>query len=241
MSYSRILGLIALSSLCGRSGTAGAQAANARYANPAPIDQYRSKSQADEIALARSAAPPSISDSAEVLVFGDHGYETAVKGTNGFVCFVERSWADGFEDPEFWNPKLRAPNCFNAAAVRTELPKYLQRTTWMLSGASKDAIRDRTRAAYASHKFTAPEPGAMAFMLSKHGYLNDGVAGPWLPHVMFFVPHGQVAGWGAADGSPIIRLDGGELESTILLIPVRGWSDGSPAPAIAAQHGQAKK
>ena len=77
----------------------------------------------------------------------------------------------------------------------------------------------------------------MSFMLSKLGYINDAVAGPWLPHIMFFVPHGEVAGWGAsADGSPIIRLDGGQLESTILLIPVRAWSDGSPAPAPSAPH-----
>jgi hypothetical protein len=50
---------------------------------------------------------------AEVLVLGKHGYETGVRGRNGFVCFVERSWAAGFGDAEFWNPKLRAPNCFN--------------------------------------------------------------------------------------------------------------------------------
>jgi hypothetical protein len=47
-----------------------------------------------EISLARSAAPASISGGAEVLVLGRHGYETAVRGKNGFVCVVERSWTE---------------------------------------------------------------------------------------------------------------------------------------------------
>ena len=59
----------------------------------------------DEIALARSAAPPSIAEHAEVLVLDEHGYLTAVKGANGFVCFVGRSWDVAFDNPEFWNPK----------------------------------------------------------------------------------------------------------------------------------------
>ena len=92
------------------------------YPAMAPIEQYRIAIRETEITLARTAAPPSISGAAEVLVLGSRGYETAVKGTNGFVCFIERSWSAGFDDPEFWNPKLRAPNCFNPPAVRNVLP-----------------------------------------------------------------------------------------------------------------------
>jgi hypothetical protein len=235
-------GVIGLASLCSQAGVARAQAASPRYPAAAPIEQYRSKSQADEIALSRSAAPPSISAGAEVLVLGDHGYETAVKGTNGFVCLVERSWAAGFDDPEFWNPKLRGPNCFNATAARTELPQLLKRTEWVLSGASRQEIIERTRSAYANQTFKGPAPGALTYMLSKGGYLSDQAAGPWLPHMMFFVPHGQVPAWGAcAEGSPIICHDGGELQSSLLLIPVRAWSDGSPALPQAAKHAQTKK
>ena len=150
-----------------------------------------------------------MSAAAEVLVLGSHGYETAVKGSNGFVCFVERSWAAGFNDPEFWNPKLRGPNCFNPPAARTELPQYLKRTEWVLAGATKQQIIDRSRSAVASHEFRAPEAGALSFMLSKNGYLSDHAAGPWLPHVMFFLPHGQAADWGAGlEGSPILGQEG---------------------------------
>ena len=172
------------------SDPAHSQAVETPYPEMAPIEQYRFARREDEIALARTAAPPSISADADVLVLGSHGYETAAKGTNGFVCFIERSWAADFADPEFWNPKLRAPNCFNPAAARTQLPRYLKRTEWVLAGATKEQIIERTKAAVASHSFKPLEAGAFSFMLSKHGYVSDVVAGPWLPHVMFFIPHG---------------------------------------------------
>jgi len=78
----------------------------------APLDQYVMERNA-EMTLARSAAPESISRDAEVMVLGRHGYETAAKGKSGFVCMVQRSWTAGIDDPDFWNPKLRAAICFN--------------------------------------------------------------------------------------------------------------------------------
>ena len=167
------------------------------YPSIASTEQYRIAEKQDEISLARSAAPPSISADADVLVLGKQGYEIAVRGSNGFVCFVERSWAAGFDDAEFWNPKIRAPNCFNPPAARSVLPQYLKRTEWALAHATKQEMIERTRADFASHQFTTPETGSFSFMLSNQGYLNDNTAGPWLPHVMFFVPHGQAVAWGA--------------------------------------------
>ena len=82
------------------------------YPNMASLDQYLMDRDA-EIALARSAAPPSIAKDATVMVLGKHGYETVVEGTNGFVCMVGRTWTDGFDRPEFWNPKNRGPACYN--------------------------------------------------------------------------------------------------------------------------------
>jgi hypothetical protein len=204
------------------------------YAAMAPVERYRIASAQDEITLARSAAPPSVSADAEVLVLGSHGYETAVKGKNGFVCFVERSWTAGFGDAEFWNPKLRAPNCFNPPAVRSVLPQYLKRTEWVLAGVSKQQIMEKTTSAFADHHFTTPEAGAFSFMLSKQGYVSDDAAGPWLPHVMFFIPHGQASAWGAGlDGSPVVGAEGSAIEPTVLFVPVRRWSDGTAAPPPA--------
>jgi hypothetical protein len=213
------------------SAPAESQVSKTAYPEMAPVEQYRIANREDEIALARSAAPPSISGDAEVLVMGSHGYEVAVKGKNGFVCFVQRSWTASFEDPEFWNPKIRGPNCFNPPAVRTELLQNLKRTEWVLASATRQQMIEKTKAAVARHEFKAPEAGAFSFMLSKKGYLSDDGAGPWLPHVMFFLPHGQADNWGAnKEGSPVIGQDASAIESTVLFIPVRTWSDGSPAP-----------
>lgn len=207
------------------------------YPAMAPVEQYRIANRQDEIALARTAAPPSISTDAEVLVLGKHGYETVVRGRNGFVCFVERSWAAGFGDAEFWNPRIRAPNCFNPPAVRSVLPQYLQRTEWALAGMSKAEMIKKAQSAFVSGRFISPAAGSLSFMLSKQGYLGDAAGGPWLPHVMFFVPHGQALTWGAGlKASPVLGADGNAFEPTVLFIPVPRWSDGSPATSPAKEH-----
>ena len=192
-----------------------------------PIEQYR---VADEAALARSAAPPSISKDAEVLVLGAHGYETAANGKNGFVCIVERGWANDFASSDFWNPKIRGPICFNPASARSVLPTYLMRTQWVLAGVSKAQMLERTKAAIAAHRIGPPEPGAMCYMLSKGGYLSDD-GGHWHPHLMFYTPRLPASAWGAAlPGSPVLGGDDGGVDpATIFMVPVDRWSDGEPA------------
>ena len=210
---------------------------HAAYPAMAPFEQYRIANPQAEIALARTAAPPSISTDAEVLVLGKHGYEAVVRGRNGFVCFVERSWAAGFGDAEFWNPRIRGPNCFNPPAVRSVLPQYLQRTEWALAGMSKAQMIKNAQAAFVSGRFTSPAAGSLSFMLSKQGYLGDAADGPWRPHVMFFIPHGQALTWGAGlKASPVLGADGTAFEPTVLFIPVPRWSDGSAATSATGEH-----
>jgi hypothetical protein len=204
-----------------------AQGAKASYPAMAHVEQYREASVATEVALARSAANEAVSRDAEVLVLGNHGYETAAKGTNGFVCMVERSWATNFDDPQFWNPKLRAPHCFNAAAARSVLPAYLERTKLVLSGLSKEQVEERMKAAVAKKVFGEPEPGSMCYMMSKQGYLNDA-AGHWHPHVMFFLPPTKAANWGAdVKDSPLFSAQVAPEPVTIFMVPVTRWSDGT--------------
>ena len=204
-----------------------AAAAQGVYPQMAPLEQYRS---ADEAALARSAAPPAISRDATVLVLGAHGYETAAKGTNGFVCIVERSWSNDFASPDFWNPKDRAPFCYNAAAARSVLPEYLKRTEWVLAGVDKAQILARTKAAVTAGRIKDPEPGAMCYMMSRDGYLNDVAGGPWRPHLMFFTPRLPGAAMGAdLPGVPVMHADGGVIPQTTFMVPVGAWSDGTPA------------
>jgi hypothetical protein len=195
----------------------------------APIDQYRSASTADEIALARSAAPKSISGDAEVLTLGERDYETAAKGKNGFVCLVERAWAADFDEAEFWNPKLRSPMCYNAVAARTVLPGYLERTRWVLAGVSVKDMISRTKAAVAASTYVLPGVGALTYMMSKQGNLNDA-AGHWHPHLMFYLAHTDGAAWGAdVEGSPVYASPSQLEPVTTFFVPVPKWSDGSPA------------
>jgi hypothetical protein len=196
------------------------------YPHIAPLDHYLMEPEG-EITLARSAAPNSISRDAEILVLGRHGYESVGKGKNGFVCMVQRSWAAGFDDPEFWNPKLRAPICFNPAAARSYLPQIIKKTGWVLAGRSKAQMSEDLKAALIRKELPAPETGAMCFMMSKQGYLNDR-DGHWHPHLMFFLPPTVPATWGAdLPGSPVLAAQDVPGGLTVFLVPVGHWSDGT--------------
>src|SRR5262249_19790066 len=118
------------------------------YPSMASIERYLMPDRNAEIALARSAAPESISSDAKVLVLGWRGYETAIEGKNGFVCVVERSWASPFDSPEFWNPRIRVPECFNPAAARSILPLMFKRTEMVLAGLSKSQMIDSIKSGF---------------------------------------------------------------------------------------------
>ncbi|HEX4154959.1 MAG TPA: hypothetical protein VHY48_05050 [Acidobacteriaceae bacterium] len=209
-----------------------AQTGAKQYPAMAPLNQYLMPEDA-EIALARTAAPKAISDKADVMVLKRDGYVTAAKGTNGFLCIVERSWANSSGSPEFWNPKLRSPNCFNAPAARTFVQIYLMKTRLVLEGKSKTQVAQATASALDSKELTPLAPNSMCYMMSKEQYLNDeGKA--WHPHLMFFVSGDAPAkNWGAdLPGSPIIAASDPEERVTILMVVLGHWSDGTPAAAM---------
>ena len=211
------------------AATLSAQAGNS-YPSMAPLDQYLIPDQTAEIALARSAAPASFSDIAEVMVLGAKGFTTAVKGTNGFLCLVERAWAQATTHPEFWNPKIRAPHCFNPQAARTFVPIFLMKTRLVLAGKSKAEILAATASALNRKELPALEPGAVAYMMSKQQYLNDD-GKSWHPHVMFYVSGDAEKSSGAnLQGSPVIAANDPEERVTILMMWAGQWSDGTPAP-----------
>jgi hypothetical protein len=227
---------LALASLLASCAVAYGQASQSRPSpiTMAPIAKYLMPSVDSEIALARSAAPPSVSAEAEVLVLTPKGYVVAASGSNGWVCYVGRSWTAGLGDPEFWNPRGLGPACLNPPAVRSVLGQYLARTQWAIAGATREEIAAKSKAAYAEHRFTDPAPSSLALMMSKDGYLL-GADGPWRPHVMPFIAYDQLAMWAASfKGSPILGPTPMSLfrpyEPVTIAIPVSHWSDGSPGP-----------
>jgi hypothetical protein len=208
---------------------ARAQDAKGPYPSMAPVDQYFMEQNA-EIALARSAAPAAISRDATILVLGRKGFDTAVKGTNGFVCVVERSWGAGFGSAEFWNPKVRAPVCFNPPAARSYLPPRAKRQEMILAGRSKTQVFDELKAAFARKELPIPEPGSMCYMMSKDAYLTDRGTHN-LAHVMFEVPRMPDAAWGEnLPNSPVLGGAGDPEPLSEFIVPVGKWSDGTSAP-----------
>jgi hypothetical protein len=223
--------IFVLTCASGSSQQMHAQDGKTPYPSMAPLDQYLMPDRQAEIALARSAAPESISRDAKILVLGRHGYETAVEGKNGFVCVVQRAWMSPFDSSEFWNPKNRSPLCFNPPAVRSILPITYKRTEIVLAGQSKAQIIEWTKAAYAKNELPALEPGAMCYMMSKAAYLTDDGSHN-LAHLMFYAPPMYGANWGAdLPGSPVILGQQGPPEPfTLFVVPVGRWSDGTAAP-----------
>jgi len=111
--------------------------------------------------------PDSISSDATILVLGRQGYETAVRGKNGFVCMVERSWMEAFDSPEFWNPKVKGAECLNRQAARSILPIADLRTRMVMAGHSKAEIVSAVKAAFDNKQLPDLENGNMVFMMSK--------------------------------------------------------------------------
>jgi hypothetical protein len=204
-----------------------AQDEKAAYTKMAPIAQYLMARDA-EISIARSAAPKSVSDDAEVLIFTESGFQTAVKGTNGFVCMVARSWSADFDNPDFWDPALRAPICYNALAAGSQVGLTIKRTQVVLAGGTAAQVLEAITAAINSGELPTPEPGSMSFMLSKQTFLDHRV-GHWLRHLMFFAPQETDPKlWGAGlPGSPIMGIKHPEEHSTTFLVPLGQWSDGT--------------
>jgi hypothetical protein len=220
---------------------AAAQGIDQPYPTMAPVEQYLMDRDA-EIALARSAAPDAISHDASVIVLTRHGYETAVEGKNGWVCWVGRGWLAMFDNPEFWNPKVRAADCLNPPAARSILPYAYKRTELLLAGHSKPEVIAAIKAAIDKKELPSLEPGTFSYMMSKGSYLTDN-GGHNMPHLMFYETAKDGAAWGAnVANSPVMAVNYWyiseqsypQLKSfpplSVFLVGADKWSDGTPAP-----------
>jgi hypothetical protein len=227
---------LVLAGVLSAAGPGYALESKTAYPRMAPTAQYLMSDQQGEIAMARSAAPAGISGEATILVLREHGYETVVKGKNGFVCLVERSWMGPVDSPEFWNPKMRGPVCFNPPAVRSVLPITYKRTELALAGLSRSLLIGRMQELVRKKELPALEPGAMSYMMSKQGQLGDAV-GHWHPHLMFYSARSDGADWGAeVPGSPVLlnpQFQGAPEPLATFIVRVPDWSDGTPG----AGHG----
>jgi hypothetical protein len=218
--------MMALLATLGAASPAWAQVGAMKYTKMAPVREYLMADRNAEIALARSAAPESVSRDAEVLVLGRRGFETAVKGTNGFVCIVGRSWTSA-ADADYWEPSVRVPMCVNAAAAHSYLLRILKITAMALAGRSPAQVNEAMAAAIASKELPPMGPGAMCYMMSKLGYGGNSTP-HWPAHLMFFYSDTDPGIWGAnLPGSPVMAMSDPAEHLTQFVIAVRRWSDGT--------------
>lgn len=224
-------------------GTGSAAVGSSRSPNNgqmAPVASYLME-RSQEISLARSAAPHAISGKATILVLTPSGYETAVEGSNGFLCWVVRSFGGAPDAPERWNPKIRAAECLNPAAARSIAPIVKLRTSMVLAGRSDAEFTGALGTALNSKAIPPLEPGAVSYMMSKRAYLQDQ-APHYMAHVMFFIPSRDGKEWAAnAPDSPFVggnywyftpghEADIAKLPPiSVLITRVGNWSDGTPA------------
>jgi len=202
-----------------------AQDATTPYPKMAPVDQYLMADRAAEIALARSAAPESISHDAEVQVLGRHGFETAVKGTNGFVCIVGRSWTSA-ADADFWNPKVRVPACVNAAAARSYLLRLTKETEWGLAGRTQAQMTESITAAIARKELPPMEPGAMCYMIVPRKDTAATAAPTGLPTSCFFYTDAEPRQLGSESaGFPVVGVNDPVEHLTQFVVVAQRWSD----------------
>ncbi|MEO7455931.1 MAG: hypothetical protein ABIY52_06695 [Gemmatimonadaceae bacterium] len=195
---------------------------------------YLMADRSAEITLARTAAPKQASDSATVMVFTRTKFVEAVHGTNGFTCVVLRSFSGPIDDPGYWNPRIRAPHCFNLPASRTVLPQILAEAELVVSGVTPQEAVARSQRDYAAHKIPSPAAGAMTYMLSKQQYLQD-VNPAAAPHLMFYFDKAMPPTMWGADAKMSVVIADADPHARILtlFIPVRKWSDGTPAMSPA--------
>jgi len=190
-----------------------------------PISDYLMAADA-ESALAKSAAPPNVSDRATIKLLTPSGYQVAHEGTNGFVCMVMRGWSAPTYTPEqfrdlVYDATVRAPICFDPSAALVVLPYYELRSKLAMQGYSPDQIAQRVEAAYARGELPRRDGVTFAYMWSADQHLASGI-GHWHPHMMVFSPYYKNGMLGENQfGAPLPQVsDDAGTPFAVVVIPV---------------------
>ena len=170
--------------------------------------------RAEEIALARSAAPAPVSGEATVLVFDrGRGFTIAEEGANGVTCYVARS-----------QPEALEPHCFDKEGSRTILQIHLREAELREQGLTEEEIELEIARGLESGALKLPRRPAMSYMLSSKQvlYNDDGESvGAWKPHIMIYWPYLEPADLGL-DGTPSLTagyvVDPGTPFANLLVI-----------------------
>lgn len=169
--------------------------------------------RSEEIALARSAAPASVSDSASVFVFADSGYVLAERGTNGAACYVSRSWPTSIE-----------PHCFDAEGAASIMRIHMREVELLHRGLTPNDAERELAPDLLAGKLRLPNKPAMSWMFSAEQKLIGDTgepAGRWRPHIMIYYPY--LDGLPSVGGAPDMRagmVSGAGTAQSSIIIPV---------------------
>jgi hypothetical protein len=170
-------------------------------------------SEAEEIVLARSAAPAEVTSEATILVLRGSRYQSAAEGTNGVTCMVSRSL-----------PLSLEPICYDREASRTVLPMEIERVEMRLAGVSSEEVERRIAERIGSGEFALPSRPAMAYMLSAGQVLYsdaDTKVGAFVPHVHLYIPYATAEQFGGLGGgfpaAPAVMSDEGKPTANLIV------------------------
>jgi len=207
------------------AGSVGSAAVHAQSGKYPPLADYMMSHDA-EVALARSAAPATISGRATIKVLTQSGYRVDRQGENGFVCMVMRGWAAPTYTPAqfrdlVYDPMVRAPICFDSNAAQTVMPYYELRSKLAMEGHPPDQIAQRVESAYARGELPRRDGVSFAYMWSADQHLASGI-GHWHPHMMVFAPYVRNATLGDNEfGAPLPQVtDDAGTPFAVVVIPV---------------------
>jgi hypothetical protein len=195
------------------------------------------RSDSDEVALALSAAPASLTAGAAVYVLHDGQFIKVRDGSTGWTCTVSRdARVNGV-----------APMCFDPEGARTLMREEMLRTRLELRGLTNTAIQREVDAAFQRGTLRHPGKPAIIYMMSSHQVLvvynedSTQVVGAWHPHLMIYLPGtsvGQFALGASQEAGPmsIPFTDAGGSE---LVIQVPHWADSRATPGEGVSHSDA--
>src|SRR6202453_658443 len=118
-----------------------------------------------QIALALSAAPAEVSSRATVFILGLKGYEKVREGTNGFSCYVGRSFVTPTETAV-------EPTCFDAEGSRTILVRRMRMEELRANGKSEAEIKADIANGYKEGRFRDPSKPGFLYMMSSENRLG---------------------------------------------------------------------
>jgi len=226
--YAITICLLGLAVQIAVSASAAAQSTPAAEGQPPLMDRHK------EIALALSACPPSVANQAAVYVLDQSGYVKVRESQNGFTAIVQHS-----------SPTAQEPRCMDTEGTRTHLPRILKVAEWRAQGKGREEIQRFIADAFAQGVFQPPARPGLDYMLSTETLTpnEQGVIGPYPPHVMFYAPYLTNADLGVdrtnlgPDGNPIgpafVVLEG--TPHALIIVPIGAHTGPSHASGDKSQ------